>query len=786
MARLARCISAGAAPCLLGWCLCLLVPAAALAQATTPSVTLPTIEIVVQSSPLPGGDIDRDKVPANTVTLSPADLDHKQSSSLPEALLQRAPSVFINDATGNYFQPNVQYRGFTASPVLGTPQGLAVYQNGVRINEVFGDTVNWDLIPEMAINQTTLVPNNPVYGLNALGGAISIEMKDGFKYQGIEGELRGGSFGRRAFSAQAGGQQGNVAGYFAADALNDDGWRDRSASELRRFYADLGWREDRTELHVNFTGASNTFGATAPAPVELLNRNWNAVYTTPQTTRNDLAFLTANGSYHVNDQLTLNGVFYYRGFRQSHVDGNTSDVAACDPPNGFLCFGDATTLLLSTSGTAVPDTLGGALPGQIDRTQTNADSFGGSLQATSTSKLFEHDNHVVVGTSIDRGRVNFSGSSELGTIGADLFITGTGVTISQPDSGVAPVQLLTRNTYTGIYATDTFDVTSALAVTAGGRYNVAQIELDDQLGTALNGSHRFDRFNPVIGATYKIMPTLTAYAGYSEANRAPTPSELGCADPAHPCLLDNFVTSDPDLKQVVSRTYEAGLRGNVDLEAGNGRITWNLGAFRTTNSNDILNVPSDIPGRGFFQNVGGTRRQGLEASADYHSERWNAYVSYSYIDATFLDTITLASPNNPLATAPDPTQPDNRVITVLPGDRIPSAPQHRFKAGGEVAVTEAWKVGLDLLATSGQYLVGDEANLNPQLPGYWTVNLHTSYKLSPQVEVFGLVQNLFNQRYYTFGTFFDTKAIPFLGLTDPRSLSPGAPLAAYVGLRAKF
>src|SRR5262249_26830465 len=156
-----------------------------------------------------------------------------------------------------------------------------------------------------------------------------------------------------------------------------------------------------------------------------------------------------------------------------------------------------------------------------------------------------------------------------------------------------------------VYATDTFDVTSRLSVTAGGRFNLAQLKLEDQIGTALNGSHQFSRFNPVIGATYKITPQLNAYAGYSESNRAPTPAELACADPARPCLLDNFLVSDPPLKQVVGHTYEAGLRGNVDLGGKwggkNGRITWNLGLFRTDSDNDIIHVASDITGRGFFQ-----------------------------------------------------------------------------------------------------------------------------------------------------------------------------------------
>jgi iron complex outermembrane recepter protein len=373
--------------------------------------------------------------------------------------------------------------------------------------------------------------------------------------------------------------------------------------------------------------------------------------------------------------------------------------------------------------------------------------------------------------------VRFTAASELGTIGNDLFITGTGVIIAQPDGAVAPVDLKTRNTYYGFYLTDTIDLTSRLSLTAGGRFNLAQINLEDQLGVDLNGSHQFSRFNPVIGATYKLTPNMTVYAGYSEANRAPTPAELACSDPARPCLLDNFLVSDPTLKQVVSRTYEAGIRGQF-APGKNERFSWSFGVFTTDSADDIIRVLSEIAGRGFFQNAGTTRRQGIEASANYSRDRWTVFATYSLVDATFRNTLTLDSPNNPLA--------DNGEITVRPGNHLPGVPRHRFKAGVDYSVWDDWTVGADMIAVSGQYLVGDESNLNPKLPGYWVANLHTTYKVSKQVEVFGQVRNVFDKRYYTAGAFFEVDAIPFLGLTDPRTVSPGAPRAFYAGLRGKF
>jgi len=230
-----------------------------------------------------------------------------------------------------------------------------------------------------------------------------------------------------------------------------------------------------------------------------------------------------------SDTWTVKGNAYIRSFRQQHVDGNVSEAQPCNPGPG-LCFGDPTTPLIGLDGNQVPDILGGAIAGSVDRTRTNAVSVGGTVQAASSEKLFGRENQFVVGASLDHGNVRFNASSELGTIGSDLFITGTGVIIAQPDGAVAPVDLKTRNTYYGFYLTDTIDLTSRLSLTAGGRFNLAQIKLEDQLGTDLNGSHQFSRFNPVIGATYKLTPDVTLYGGYSEANRAPTPAELACAD----------------------------------------------------------------------------------------------------------------------------------------------------------------------------------------------------------------------------------------------------------------
>jgi iron complex outermembrane recepter protein len=777
---------------------CVVAPVAAQEQ-------LPTIE-VVGVSPVPGSEIDRDKVPSNVQSITASDFDHAKSPALLDSMVQSLPGVYLSDQSGNQFQRNLDYRGFTASPVPGTVQGLAVYQNGTRINEAYGDIVNWDFIPEMAIMRMTLMPNNPVFGLNAIGGALSIEMKNGFNYQGTELQAMGGSYGRISGGAQTGYQNGNYSVYVAADTTHDKGWRDfSSSSDLHRMYVDLGARGDQTEFHVSFTGADNKLGSAAATPLDLLNQRWSSVFTWPQTTHLQLAMLQATGSWKPTDTLSLQANAYFRSFRQSHVDGNGTDAQPCNDPT-FLCIGDDMTAINQNFPGGVPNTISpDAFLGELDRNQTSSNSFGGSLQATSTTQLFGHDNHLVAGVSVDHGRTQFSATSEVGTIDQNLFVTGTGVFIDQPDADVTPVNLRATNTYTGVYLTDTFDVTSQLSVTAGGRFNWAQVNLLDQTGNnpLLNSDNTFARFNPVVGLTYKVTPNVTAYGGYSESNRAPTPLELGCADAARPCQIDNFLIADPPLKQVVGHTFEAGLRGSfgggsvpplMTKEKGavggdpGWRLSWSLGAFRTQNDDDIINIASTVvPHFGYFQNAGTTLRQGIEAKLQYDWNRWKAYANYTYIDATYQSAMTISSANNPAADLITGN------IFVVPGDHIPGIPAHRLKLGAEYAITDAWKLGADLNVVGSQYLLHDDSNQNEKVPGYWVVNLHSSYQVTKNIEIFGLVQNLFNQHYYSAGTFAETGGFTsnsggasFLTLNDPRTFLPGMPLAAYAGMKVTF
>jgi outer membrane receptor protein involved in Fe transport len=789
--------------------------------------------VEVRMSPVGGSELPLDKVPAGISIVPSSQIERVASPSITEAINTYVPGATINEALGNALATDLQYRGFSASPLNGTPQGLAIYQNGVRMNEVFGDAMNWDLIPQIAIADIVMMSNNPAFGLNALGGAVNIIMKDGFRFQGSTVDARLGSFGHKEVAAEAGQRWGNWATYVAGEWIDDAGWRDRSPATAKRGYADIGVKGSDAEFHLNYSLADTFLGVVGPTPVELLAERRANVFTSPQSFDNRMQMVNLTGSVSVTDTLKLSGNTYYRGFKQTRPDGNVSEAIACDPagPNaGFLCFEEPDDLLFGRRANgAVVNVPIASLPngdatllGSNDRTEVDSFSWGGALQGVSKAKLFNRPNQFLLGASVDLGQAHAKSQSELGAIDPrTLVVSGLGVIIDQSlnpalDAGdveVTPVDLLVRTQYYGLYFLNTLDVTEQLAVTMGGRYNLAKITLEDQFGTDLNGNHTFQRFNPLFGATYKLTSNVTAYAGYSESNRAPTPAELACADPLRPCLLENFLVSDPPLQQVVGRTVEAGLRGQIATgyagrdalgAAKSNTLAWSLGYFRTLLSNDILMVASPVQGRGFFINGGETLREGIEAALNYRSDRLFFYASYALVNATFRDALQIASPNAPVGVPcssfvpADPQDTAPNCAQVRPGDHIPTIPEHRFKLGFDYWLTSRWRVGADLIATSNQFFRGDEGNDDRPLPGYAVVNLRTGYKLSDGIELYGIIKNLFGAEYSTFGTYFDAGALRTVAgdpvgvgrnatvLENPRSITPAAPFAVYGGVKVKF
>jgi outer membrane receptor protein involved in Fe transport len=763
----------------------LFIPAAA-AQTPPPAgpdsgtTTLPGVE-VVGSTPLLGSGVSRDLVPAQTNVLT---RDQVVRTGIPEAvkaLEDNVPGVNLSDAAGNPNQPNLFYHGFEASPLQGTPQGVAVYLNGVRFNQAFGDTVHWDLIPDVAIDTMNLVGSNPVFGLNALGGALSVQLKNGFTYQGGELSLYGGSFDQYGTNFQYGRASENTSTYIAGTVQHQGGWRDLQSSDLYQVYGDIGWRSEKAEVHLNIAGADTQLNGPGTSPVELLDVDRAAQFTAPNLIATKYTLVSLNGNVDITNTTSLQGAAYYDYLQQRVINGNVTEFEPCSSGNGFLCD-DSGNLAINRAGNPIPDFLHGGPHSELDQQTTNTNGYGTSIQMTNRDTIFGRSNQFIAGLSFDGAQTMFDGNSSIGGLALDsrVFI-GPGIVIDQPDGSIAPVRVGASSAYYGAFFTDTFSVTPRLALNVAGRFNSAQIGLDDQNGTALTGNHSYNHFNPAVGATWKALSWMTLYASYSEANRAPTPAELSCANAASPCSLANFFVGDPDLKQVVAHTFEAGLRGDFAPLPGT-KMSWNLGLYRTNLNDDILFVESPIQGRAFFQNVGSTRRQGVDVGMRLTTPRWQAWANFAYVDATFQSPFTEASPNNPAA---DP----NGNIQIQPGNRLPGIPPYQVKLGVAYKVTDAWTVGANAVGASGQFLFGDEANLTPKLPAYFVLNLTTNYQVNRNLQLFANVVNVTDTKYYAFGTFSPTSSVFIAqapGATNPRSYSPAAPVGAFGGIRVTF
>jgi iron complex outermembrane recepter protein len=745
-----------------------------------PDVTVLGQREVVGTAPLPGYGIDRDKVSASTVGLDSKDIAREGTPDAVRALNQQVGGVTVDSASGNPFQPTFFYHGFQASALQGTPQGLAIYVNGMRFNQPFGDTVDWDLIPDIAIDRLDLEGSNPVFGLNALGGSVNIQLKNGFSYHGAEADLSGGSFGQVQGEFHYGKQAGNMSAYIAGNGLHQDGWRDLQSSDIQNLYGDLGWRSDTAEVHLNTMLANSVLNGPGTSPVQLLAADPAAQFTAPNTVGNQYAAVNLTANIDVTETTSIQTLFYYRYFHQHVANGNAPNDTPCAENPGFLCFG-AGLPSTTTGGALIPDFLNGGPYSRLDTQTTITNAYGASAQVTNADAVFGLGNHVVAGVSFDGARNDFSGSSYIGGLTPlDRVFVGPGALIDEPGNNV-PVRVAISDAYYGLYVTDTLDLTSRLSLTGGGRFNVAQINLSDQNGGDLSGDHFYTHFNPAIGATYKVTPWLTLYGGYAEANRAPTPAELSCASPANSCSLANFFVGDPNLKQVVARTIELGLRGAFALRDG-ARLSYDLGYFHSDLDDDIAFINSTTLGRAYFANIGATRRQGIDASLELKTDQWIAYIAYAYLEATFQSGFTEPAGSNPAADA-------NGNITIQPGDRLPGIPANQLKLGVTYKVTDRWTVGASAIAASGAYLFGDDANLTAKLPAYVTLNLSTSYQITDNIQIFGWAQNVTNQRYYTYGTFSPVTSV-FLAqapnATNPRSYSLAAPVGGFVGVRVVF
>jgi outer membrane receptor protein involved in Fe transport len=790
---------------------------------------------VVATTPLPGTDESVDSIPAPVQVAAGAELQASGALDVSDFLNRRFNAVFANEIQGNPFQPDLNYRGYTASPLLGTPQGLSVYMDGVRMNQPFGEAVNWDVIPSVAIGSTTLMPgSNPLFGLNTLGGALSIQTKDGLTSPGTTVRAVYGSDARRSVEFEHGGHRASgINWYLAGNVFKEDGWRDDSPSDVGQLFGKLGWRQAKGATALSVGWADNSLYGNGLQEQRFLARDYASVYTKPDITDDRATFLNLTTRYDWSPTFSFSGNVYYRHIKTNTFNGDINDdsldqsvyqpsaaeIAALTAAgySGFPTSG------ANASNTPFPywrcigqvllrDEPGEKCDGLLNRSDTSQNNFGLSGQGTRRNWL-RSGNSVTVGAGYDGGRSSFSQSSQLAYMNPDRGFTGLnafadGVTGGHID-GVPfdnRVNLDGRVNTGSVFASDVLAIRDALTVTLSARFNRTSITNIDRLtpgggAGSLDGEHTFSRLNPAAGVTYSPTRDLNLYFGYNEGSRAPTSIELGCADPSQPCKLPNAMVGDPPLDQVVTRTVEGGVRTT------RGALTWSAGFFHADNSDDILFVASNTTGFGYFKNVGRTRRQGIELGLNGRVGRVSAGAGYTLLDATFQSEETLDGTGN---STNDAGRGLEGTIDIASGDRMPLIPRHMFKAHADVQISSRIGVDLGVIAASGLIARGDENNahqpdgiyyLGPgSTPAYGIANLGVRCDLSEWLQLIAQVNNIFDTTYYTAaqlgGTGFSSSggfiARPFPAVAREYPIqqatfyAPGAPIRYWIGTRVRF
>jgi outer membrane receptor protein involved in Fe transport len=758
---------------------------------------------VISTTPLKGIGLPIEQVPASVQTVTDKQLETQKSTSIADFMNNNLMGVSVNETQNNPYQPDILFRGFTASPLLGTPQGLSVFQDGVRVNEPFGDAVNWDLIPVNAIAGINLIPgSNPVFGLNTLGGALSVITKNGRTHEGGAIETSFGSWGRKNTMAEFGGVSAdNSIDYFiSGNYFDEDGWRDFSPTTVRQLFSKVGWQNDDSRLELSYTGADNNMIGNGLIQKELMDEfGRETINTRPDQTKNTMSFLNLNGSHYFNDHVELSGNVYYRKSNRKTLNGDVNDDFNSE--DLFDEDDDLNLFLAGCNADADDDDAEQACSGALNRSNTRQKSYGINGQLTFNQEMFGKQNQLITGFGYDQSDIDFQQSTEFGLVNATRGVDGIGV-----ESDEAEVDLKGKTKIWSLFATDTMSLNDQWNLTVSGRWNRVNIKNTDRInptGTSivdtpagpqdetLDGDHTFNRFNPAVGVTYNPAKALTLYGTYNEGMRAPTSMELGCANPNLPCKLPNAMAGDPPLQKVVAKTFEMGARGQLTKD-----IRWTAAAYRTVNHDDIQFIATNATnGMGYFDNVGKTRRQGMDLgiAGVMNKFTWNA--GYSYVNATYQTPIELVNEVN------STVQDD--VIQVRKGDRLANIPEHSLKLRMQYQATPNWSIGTTINTFSDVYARGNENNDHQantgddnfvqdsgKISGYTVVNLDTRYNFGHSGwQVFAKAVNIFDKEYATGGMLGENwfENGQFAGDDEPSlMLMPGAPRAGWIGVRYNF
>lgn len=826
-------------------------------QSATPVVRTIAMELAAQSAkinvisetPLAGTNLQIDQIAAPVQTATAVDIENSGALDLSHFMNRQLNGVFLNEMQGNPFQPDVNFRGYTASPLLGTPQGLSVYLDGVRQNQPFGDVVSWDLISKDAISEVVLIPgSDPLFGLNTLGGALSITTKSGLTHPGWGGHALYGSSGRKEVEGEWGGGKATGFNWFLSGlGFHESGWRYASPSDVRQGFARLGWRTVKTDLALTMSYAYNTLLGNGVQDYRLLAANYTSAYSVPDSTANRSPSFNFMARHSFSDNLTFTGNAWYRNIHTEAINPNFNDDAQGNliyqptleqrqilSAAGYTGFPTSGADITNTPFPKWPCIAEAVSLGSPDSTCDGVNvyskevqhEYGFSGQFTWITSPRIGRNQLAAGASLDRNNVNYTQTADFAYVLPNYSLVSVpawqdGSTVDADGDPVdSQVGLHGHSPNWSLYFADTLTLWKNVNVTVSGRYNRDTVNNLDLLNPiagsgSLTGDYTFQRFNPAVGITWSPVPSVNAYARFSQGSRAPTSIELGCADPTAPCSLPNSLSSDPPLQQVVTDSWELGLRGKPEIPHCHN-LNWNAGAFRGENHNDILFIAAPIIGTGYFQNFAKTLREGFDADLDGRVGPVNWGLNWTFLSATYQSPETLdgsANNTNDVALQGYPGLPGT--ITVHPGNRIPVIPKNTGKAYAIWQATSKLMFEMSEVIASSSYARGNENNaysadgvyyLGPGVsPGYAITNVRVHYDLTHHFQLALQIDNLFNHKYDTAAWLSNTEltaqgaiqSLPFPAYTDgpyegnaaaqsATFFAPGAPRRAWIELKVRF
>ena len=730
-----------------------------------------TAVVVIAGTPISSVGTPLEQQANNTQNANAQQLKQQKSLNLGEFLDNNLGSVNASNSVGNPYQMDISYRGFTASPILGTAIGLSVFVDGVRVNEPFGDIVNWDLIPTNAIAGISLMPgSNPLFGLNTLGGALTVTTKNGKDFQGLNLSSYAGSWGRRAFEGEyvVVNVDNNTDSFIALTVFDENGYRDYSHSLVRQIFAKHRWHNSTTQLNLSAAVADNTMNGTSTLPASMLANPRNA-YTAPDIITNQNVLLSLNASHTTLGGNVFDSNVYFRASNATNANSNAAcDTSVISPEN---CVANQATGDLNVSNV-------------LSKTQQR--SLGASSQITLLDNVWGHKNNVVLGAAIDASRITYNsatyGANLVGNVVLTIDPSGDNAINSNNAYNQGGVGLSSSSNTISVYASDSFAITPQWAMTLSARYNVVTLHMSGasvdgngaQIGS-LSGDHRFSHVNPALGMTYSVTPDVSIFGGFNQGMRAPTPVELSCANPLQQCALPTGFASDPNLASVISDTFEVGARGKWGQH-----IEWDAALYNSTNHNDIQFIANGANNgvTGYFKNVGTTARRGAELGIKGNWDKFDISAHAAWVNATYQSSFTESAQQNSSANA------NTGLILVNKGNVIPGIAPKTLKIRTTYQATDNFNLGSSVVANAGQYPHGNENNQdsNGRLKGYSVVNLDSHLTLSSNWELFAKATNVFNKTYSTFGILSQN----MYTAQNELALVPAAPRGVWVGLSYRF